>query len=199
MATTDPRMDAYIAKAATFAQPILTHLRAIVHRACPDCEEAVKWGMPFFVYHGTNLCGMAAFKQHAGFHFWRGSEVVGASAEEGMGQFGKLVAIENLPAPRQLTAMVKKAMALIDDGPAKPAPRTAAKPALPIPDDLAGALAQKNHAAARAVFDGFSPSARREYIEWITGAKTDATRQKRLATTLEWLAEGKHRNWKYMT
>lgn len=197
MAITDPRMDAYIERAASFARPILVHLRKTVHAACPDCEETIKWGMPFFVYHGSNLCGMAAFKQHAGFHFWRGAEVIDTGAEEGMGQFGKLTAVGDLPAARDLAAMVKKAMALVDSGPAAKRPRAAPKPPPQTPADLARLLGRSEHAAARETFDGFGPGTRREYIDWIDEAKTDATRQKRLATTLEWLAEGKTRNWKY--
>jgi uncharacterized protein YdeI (YjbR/CyaY-like superfamily) len=201
MSSQDPRVDAYIAKAADFARPILEHIRATVHAACPDVEETLKWSMPSFVYKGAILCGMAAFKQHASLHFWHHKELFGGDegdgAKDGMGQFGKLASVRDLPPKKTLAAYVKKAMALIDAGATRARPKASPKPPPAVPDDLAALLAQKKHAAARKHFEAFSPSAQREYVEWITEAKTDATRQKRLATTLEWLAEGKHRNWKY--
>jgi uncharacterized protein YdeI (YjbR/CyaY-like superfamily) len=197
MTNHDPRIDAYIAKSADFARPILEHLRAIVHAACPEVEEGLKWSMPFFSYKGAPMCMMAAFKQHCGFGFWLSKEVTGGSDEDGMGQFGKLASLQDLPSTRQLAAYLKKAMALNEAGVKKARPQAAAKPAPRLPDDLAALLAQKQHAAARRSYAGFSPSAQREYIDWIGEAKTDATRQKRIATTLEWLAEGKQRHWKY--
>lgn len=198
MASHDPRIDAYIAKSAEFAQPILGHIRALVHAACPEAEETIKWGMPFFSYKGSLMCGMAAFKQHCSLHFWHGKELFGEAAEgEGMGQFGKLASVRDLPSKKALIVHVKKAMALIDGGTTRTRPKAAPKPPPAVPEDLAALLTQKKHAAARKTFDGFGPGAQREYVNWITEAKTDTTRQKRLATTLEWLAEGKQRNWKY--
>lgn len=211
MGSHDPRVDAYIAKSAEFARPILEHIRATVHAACPEVEETLKWSMPSFVYKGAILCGMAAFKQHASLHFWHHKALFGDGAKdepgkapakegpekEGMGQFGKLASVRDLPPKKTLAALLKKAAALIDDGARRARPKAAPKPPPSVPEDLAALLAQKKHAAARKHFEGFSPSAQREYVEWITEAKTDATRQKRLATALEWLAEGKHRNWKY--
>lgn len=197
MTNHDPRIDAYIAKSADFARPILEHLRAIVHAACPEVEEGLKWSMPFFSYKGAPMCMMAAFKQHCGFGFWLSKEVTGGSDEDGMGQFGKLASLQDLPSAKQLTAYLKKAMALNEAGVKKARPKAAAKPAPILPDDLAALLAQKKHAAARTSYEGFGPGAQREYVDWIAEAKTDATRQKRIATTLEWLAEGKKRNWKY--
>ncbi|MDR7135949.1 uncharacterized protein YdeI (YjbR/CyaY-like superfamily) [Lysobacter niastensis] len=198
--TPDPRIDAYIAKSAEFAWPILRHLRAAVHAACLEAEETVKWGMPSFTYRGKILCSMAAFKQHASFGFWQGAQVTGNGTEaegEGMGQFGKLTRLSDLPGKRELTGYVRQAMALIDSG-AQRVPTGAATPRAPleVPDDLAAAL--KKDAKARATFDGFAPSYRRDYIEWITEAKREDTRQRRLKQTVEWLAEGKSRNWKYM-
>jgi uncharacterized protein YdeI (YjbR/CyaY-like superfamily) len=140
---------------------------------------------------------MASFKQHCGFGFWLSKEVTGGSDEDGMGQFGKLASLQDLPTQKQLTAYLKKAMALNAAGVKRSRSRTAAKPAPTLPDDLAALLAQKPHAAARKTWQGFGPGAQREYVEWIDAAKTDVTRQKRIATTLEWLAEGKQRNWKY--
>jgi len=192
----DPRVDAYIAKSAEFAQPILEHLRSVVHGACPEVEEGLKWSMPFFSYHGSSLCMMSAFKQHCGFGFWLGKQVIGETAEDGMGQFGKITSVKDLPSKKELVAHIKKAMALNEAG-VKLARKPGTKPAPVLPDDLAALLAQKKHAAARKTYEGFGPGAQREYVDWITEARTDATRQKRIASTLEWLAEGKKRNWKY--
>jgi uncharacterized protein YdeI (YjbR/CyaY-like superfamily) len=197
MSNHDPRIDAYIAKSAEFARPILEHLRERVHTACPEVEEGIKWGMPLFSYKAAPMCMMAAFKQHCSFGFWLSKEVTGGSDEDGMGQFGKLATLKDLPADKQLATYLRKAMALNEAGVKKSRPNAAVKPAPTLPDELAGALAQKKHAAARKTWESFGAGAQREYVEWITEAKTDATRQKRLATTLEWLAEGKKRNWKY--
>jgi uncharacterized protein YdeI (YjbR/CyaY-like superfamily) len=195
MPKNDPRVDAYIDAAPDFAQPILVHLRTLVHRACPEAEETLKWRMPTFMYHGI-LCGMAAFKQHVSFGFWKHSLVIGEGVErDGMGSFGKVTKISELPAKSQLTAHVKKAMRLNESG-AK-APRTPRQRApLPVPTDLSTAL-KKNRKAA-AAFAAFSPSCRREYIEWITEAKREETRGRRLAQAIEWISAGKVRNWKYL-
>ena len=197
MAKHDPRIDAYIAKSADFARPILEHLRSRVHSACPEVEEGIKWSMPFFSYKDAPMCMMAAFKQHCSFGFWLSKEVIGGSDENGMGQFGKLATLKDLPSDRQLAASLKKAMALNEAGVKKARPKAAAKPAPTLPDDLAALLAQGKHTAARKTWATFGPGAQREYVDWITEAKTEATRQKRVATTLEWLGEGKKRNWKY--
>ncbi|MBE1159962.1 YdeI/OmpD-associated family protein [Dyella acidiphila] len=192
----DPKVDAYIAQAPAFARPILEHLRALVHATCPEAEEAIKWRCPHFSYNGRLMCAMAAFKQHCAFHFRHYREVVGRSAEEGMGQFGKLTSVKDLPGKRELAAYVHKAMALNETGHKPERPKAPRKPAPAVPADFAAQLQQ--HAAARQHYEGFSPSAQREYIDWINEAKTDTTRHKRIATALEWLAQGKHRNWKYM-
>jgi len=195
----DPRVDAYIAGAPDFAKPILTHIRAVVHAACPEVEETLKWRMPSFLYRGI-LCGMAAFKQHCTFGFWKGALIVDANgrrADEAMGQFGRLTSVKDLPAKKVLSAYIHKAMELNESGVTSPKPKKAkAKKELAVPPDLAAAL--KKNAKARATFEGFSPSHKREYIEWITEAKREETREKRLATTIEWLTAGKPRNWKYM-
>jgi uncharacterized protein YdeI (YjbR/CyaY-like superfamily) len=195
--STDPRIDAYIARQADFAQPILEHLRAAVHAACPEAEETLKWSMPHFLYKGQMLVGMAAFKAHATFGFWRGKEVVGETGaeREAMGQFGRLASTADLPGDDVLHALIRKAMALTDAG-ARPrrAPK-AAKPELETPSDLESALAQ--NPAARTVFDSFPPSGRREYVEWVVEAKRPETRANRIAQAIEWLAEGKRRHWKY--
>ena len=193
---TDPRVDAYIEKQAEFAKPILRHLRETIHAACPDCEETLKWSMPTFMYRQEILAGMAAFKQHATFDFWRGSLVVGKGDKpmSGMGQFGRLTSIDDLPPRKQLEALVRKAMKLTEDG-VKPPRDKHKKEAFTVPQDMQAAL--DSNAAAAATFDGFPPSARREYVEWVTEAKRDETRTKRLNQAVEWLAEGKRRHWKY--
>jgi uncharacterized protein YdeI (YjbR/CyaY-like superfamily) len=197
MANHDPRIDAYIAKSAEFARPILEYLRAVVHAACPEVEETIKWGRPFFVHRGASLCMMAAFKQHCGFGFWLGNQVMGKDAEDGMGQFGKLTSTKDLPAKKMLVALIGKAIALNEAGVKSARAKAGTKPPPVLPEDFAALLAERRHAAARKTWEDFPPGCRREYIDWIVEAKTDATRQKRLATTLEWLAEGKRRNWKY--
>jgi uncharacterized protein YdeI (YjbR/CyaY-like superfamily) len=197
MPTTDPRVDAYIDRAAEFAQPILRHLRAVVHAACPEVEETFKWSFPVFMHHGM-LCSMAAFKQHASFGFWKASLILGQDAgktKEAMGQFGRLASVKDLPSKRVLAGYIKEAMKLNEDG-VQPVRSRTPKPPPRVPADLAAAL--KQHPRAAAAFKKFPPSHQREYIEWITEAKTDATRQKRLAQTIEWAADGKPRNWKYL-
>jgi hypothetical protein len=197
MGTRDPRVDAYIAKAAGFARPILTELREAVHAACPAVEEDMKWSFPHFMYKGM-LCSMAAFTQHTAFGFWKGSLVMGDKAKrrEAMGHLGRITKRSDLPSSRVLSGYIKKAAALNDEGvkiarvPKRTAPTSARPPA-----DLAAAL--KKSRKALATFTGFTPSHKREYIEWITEAKSDGTRARRLATAIEWMATGKARHWKY--
>ena len=201
MGTRDPRFDQYIAKAPEFAQPILSHLREVVHQACPEVEETMKWSSPHFTWRGM-LCHMAAFKQHCAFGFWKGALVMGdggGATSEAMGQFGRLTSLADLPPDDVLAGHVREAMRLNEEGVksparAKPAEK-AEKKELEVPADLTAAL----HAnpAALAHFERFSPSKRKEYVEWITEAKTAATRTKRLDTAVEWIAEGKARHWKY--
>ncbi len=195
--TRDPRIDAYIERAAPFARPILAHARALVHQACPQVEETIKWGMPTFVHAGGILCGMAAFKQHASFGFWKHALVVGeGEPRDGMGSYGKMLSLDDFPAKKIVLAHIRKAMKLNEDGVKMPAARKAASKLPPeMPEDLVAALNKDK--AAKATFDAFPPSCRREYIEWIVEAKREETRAKRLAQTVEWLAEGKRRNWKY--
>ena len=192
----DPRVDAYIENAASFAQPILTHLREVVHAACPEVQETLKWRSPSFEYKGM-LCGMAAFKQHCAFGFWKHALVTGQSdkSEEAMGSFGRITAVKDLPARKLLTGYVKKAMELNEKGVKAPRNKTVPKGPLRVPEDLAAAL--KKNARARAAFEGFSPSHRREYVQWIADAKREETRKRRLATALEWMSEGKTQNWRY--
>lgn len=199
---TDPWVNAYIAAAAPFAQPILRHLRELVHRACPTAEETKKWSFPNFVSNGKILCSMAAFKAHCTFGFWHQEmekllTADGHASDEAMGLMGKITCLTDLPEDRTLIRYLKHAVELnLSEAPSRPRPAaTKAKQDLVVPADLRAALKQ-NKAAAKT-FDGFSHSHRKEYVEWITEAKRPETRAQRLATTLEWLAEGKARNWKY--
>ena len=198
MPETDPRIDAYIEKSAAFAQPILTHLRTLVHEAVPEAEETIKWGMPYFTVNDKNLAGMAAFKAHASFGIWPTLEEDAPEAtRDGMGSFGKLMSLADLPDAADLTARLQKGAEIIRAGvKASPKPKKPAKPLPPMPDDLAEALAA--NAAASAVWEGFAPSHKREYLDWVIDAKRPETRAKRIAQAIEWIAEGKQRNWKYM-
>ena len=192
----DERIDAYIARQADFARPILEHLRASVHAACPACEETLKWSAPAFMYKGEQLAMMAAFKAHATFGFWKGSLVTGEDERQrsAMGQFGRLTSLGDLPDEATLRALIRKAMDLTDQG-VKPTRTKHPKPDIAVPEDLRAALDAEPKAAA--TFDGFPPGARRDYLEWVTEAKRAETREKRIAQAVEWLAEGKKRNWKY--
>jgi uncharacterized protein YdeI (YjbR/CyaY-like superfamily) len=196
MGTRDPRIDAYIEQSPAFARPVLRHLRELVHRGCPDCVETIKWGSPHFDHHGI-LAGMAAFQQHVAFGFWKGALVFETGKEkDAMGQFGRIASLADLPPDELLVGYVRVAAKLNETGvKARPAPKHP-KPPLRVPPDLKAALAR--NAKARKTFEGFPPSHRREYLDWITEAKRPETRAKRLAQTVEWLAEGKARNWRYM-
>lgn len=199
MALTDPRIDAYIERAAPFAQPILAHLRATVHAACPDVQETIKWRMPFFMLGERILGNMAAFKQHCSFSLWKGRGLAPEpEPAEGMGQFGRIATLKDLPPKRELVQILRQAVAAIDAGaapPPAPKARGAKRPPPEVPAALAEAL-QRNE-AARRTFDGFSPSQRVEYFEWVAGAKRAETCARRVAQAIEWLGEGKTKNWQY--
>jgi len=199
-------VDGYIAKAKPFAQPILTHLRELVHKGCPEVEETMKWSMPFFVYKGANLGNMAGFKAHCSFGFW-GKEMsatlreAGLPVENAAGSLGRLASLEDLPADKQMVAWIKQAAGLIATG-ASTSPmagRTkmakAAKPEVEMPLEFAAALKEDTKAAG--VFAGFSPSCKREYVEWIAEAKRAETKEKRIVQAVAWIGEGKQRNWRY--
>ena len=201
MSPRDPKVDAYIVRAAPFARPILEYLREIVHQARPDVGEALKWGSPHFSYNGM-FCHMAAFKQHAVFGFWKHRLLVaetgplGKSDEKAMGQFGRLTSVQDLPARRVLLALVRKAAKFNDETRGRPAPARPRRPAnVSAPAWFLAAL--RKNKRALATYERFSPSNKREYVEWVTGAKTAATRETRLATSVEWMSEGKIHNWKY--
>jgi len=192
----DPRIDDYIAKVAPFARPILEHVRERVHAAVPEAEETIKWSAPGFTLNGKILLMMAAFKQHAALNFWRGHEIGDGSPKAGaMGQFGRLTTVSDLPPDDQLDSMLREAAALAATAPAPRKTKHEPKPAPGMHPEFAAALAKSSK--AKAVLDGFPPSAQRDYLEWISEAKQDATRAKRIATAVEWLEEGKRRHWKY--
>lgn len=198
MGTKDKRIDAYIAKSAEFAQPILRYIREVVHEGCSEVEETIKWGFPHFDYKGM-LCAMAAFKQHCSFGFWKGSLIFGKTekSEDAMGHFGRITSLKDLPPKKVLLGHVQKAKQLNDEGvkvPRKAVPR-GVKRELNVPDYFTKAI--KKNKKALATFEGFPYSHKKEYVEWVTEAKTDETRNRRLQTTVEWLEEGKSRNWKY--
>ncbi len=204
--TLNPKVDAYLARVQPFAQPIMAHLRELVHKACPEIEETMKWSRPFFEYRGAILCNMSAFKEHCSFGFW-GEEIgavlreAGVLGEEGMGSLGRITSVAGLPSDKQMLGWIRQAAALVDNGQyTSPiaARRKVVKPqkaALETPPEFAAALRRNKKAAA--VFAAFSPSCKREYAEWVADAKRPETRDKRIATAVEWIAEGKQRNWKY--
>jgi len=204
--THNPKVDAYIAKARPYAQPILVHLRKAVHAGCPQVVETIKWSQPFFEYRGTILCNMSAFKEHCRFGFW-GLEISailrksGVVREGGASSFGRITSVESLPPEKKLIDWIAQAAALIESGeersPIAARPRVAkpASAALKTPPDFQRALGKNKKATA--VFAAFSPSARREYVEWIVSAKRPETRQERISTAVDWIADGKQRHWKY--
>ena len=191
----DPRIDAYIAKAAPFAQPILEHVRQRVHSAAPEAEETMKWSTPTFTVDGKILLGMAAFKAHAVVNFWRGQEMGVEVSKDAMGQLGKLTSVSDLPSDARLDELLRKGVELARTAPAPRKVKHEPKPPAEIHPEFAKAL--KSNPKAQEVLDGFSPSARREYVDWIAEAKQDKTRAKRIADAIEWLSEGKRRHWKY--
>jgi uncharacterized protein YdeI (YjbR/CyaY-like superfamily) len=194
--TRDPRIDAYIARAPAFAKPILEKIRERVHAAVPAAGEVMKWSAPSFTLNGKILIVMASFKAHAALNFWRGQEIGDGSAKAGaMGQFGKLTSLDDLPPDAELDALIREAAALAATAPVPRKTKHEPKPAPALHPDFASALAKAP--AAKATLDGFPPSAQREYLEWVSEAKQEATRHKRIADAVQWLGEGKRRHWKY--
>jgi uncharacterized protein YdeI (YjbR/CyaY-like superfamily) len=202
----DPRVDAYINKAKPFAQPILRHLRVLVHKGCPNVQETIKWSRPFFEYRGTILGNMSAFKQHCSFGFW-GEEIgtvlreAGVVQDGGMGSLGRITTVKDLPSDKELLEFIRTSTGYIDRGEhtspiaARHKVVKAPKATVETPDEFSAALKKNKNAAA--AFAAFSPSCKREYVEWIADAKRQETREKRIATAIEWITEGKQRNWKY--
>jgi len=189
----EPRIDVYIAKAPDFARPILEEVRERVHAAVPDIEEGMKWSVPTYLMNGKIVLGTAAFKAHAIVNFWRGQELGFDTKEGAMGQLGKLTSVDQLPP--NLDEMIAMAAELSKSAPAPRKTKHALKPMPDLHPDFAAAL--EKSPKAKAVMEGFPPSCRREYLEWIAEAKQDSTRSKRIASAIEWLSEGKKRNWKY--
>ncbi|MET0371527.1 MAG: YdeI/OmpD-associated family protein [Sphingobium sp.] len=195
MSGDEARVDAYIARKADFARPILEHLRAVFHAASPEIGEAIKWGMPFFTYKGQNLANMAAFKAHAAFGFWHDKVGREDASADAMGQFGKIASLADLPPDAEIAALIAQAIALIDAG---DKPRAGPKqPRPPLPVHPAFQAAIDANPAAATIWAGFTPGKIREYCEWINDAKSDATRDRRVTQAVEWIADGKSRNWKY--
>ena len=199
----DPRVDAYIEKAAPFAQPVLAHLRKLMHQACPRVTESMKWGMPFFLQQGVILCHMAAFKKHCAFGFW-GPEMKkvltkdGLHSSDAMGVLGRITSLKDLPSGKEMLSYMRHAAELVESGQRTKSiarARQTASKTVRIPPELSTAL-KKNKTASK-VFENFSRSCRREYAEWIAEAKRPETKQKRVAEAVVWIAEGKSRNWKY--
>lgn len=195
------KIDAYIAKSAPFAQPILQHIRELVHQACPHAEETLKWGFPHFITHGEILCNMAAFKQHCSLGFWKAAIMEDPKGlltimdKAAMGHFGKIASLKDLPADKTLLSYLREADRLNREGIKVPSRPASAKKELDVPPALAAALKQNKAAGKR--FSEASYSFRKEYIEWVNEAKTEATAIKRIAQAVEWISEGKGRNWKY--
>lgn len=202
----DPRIDAYIAKSKPFAQPILTQIRELVHKACPAVVETVKWSRPFFEYKGVILANMSAFKEHCSFGFW-GEEISAVLREAkliqpgAMGSLGRLTSVDDMPSNKQMLAILRQAVAFVDSGsytsPIAARHKVVKAPKAAVAEHPNFARALKSNKKAAAIFAAFSPSCKREYVEWIADAKRDETRDKRIATAIEWIAEGKQRNWKY--
>ena len=200
MPAIEPRIDTYIENKAEFAKPILKHLRALVHKTCPAVEEKIKWGMPFFDYKGSTMCAMAAFKEHCRFIFWKAKlmkdpeGIMHVADKHSMGNIDKITSLKDLPSDKTLIAYIKEAMRLNEENIKLP-PKKATVRNLEMPADFAAAL--KKNKAANAVFEKFTPGKKKDYMEWISEAKTEATKTKRIETAVEWIAEGKSRNWKY--
>jgi uncharacterized protein YdeI (YjbR/CyaY-like superfamily) len=196
----DPRIDEFIAQARPFAQPILKHLRKLIHKACPSVVETIKWKFPHYEYKGM-MCGMAAFQKHCTFGFWKAAmmtdphQIMDKNFENGMGQFGKMTSLADLPPDEVIIEYIHEAMKLNDNGVRPPKKKVVPKKELVIPEDFI-ARAKKNKRAWET-FQQFSYSKQKDYIEWFSEAKQAATREKRLTTAIEWLSEGKSRHWKY--
>lgn len=199
MAKTDSRIDAYIANSPDFAKPILNHLRELAHTACPEVEETLKWRMPHFLHKGI-LFGMAGFKHHCLLHFWKGDLILGDKFRKAHGggtwQFDRITALSDLPGDRVLLGYIKRAVELNKAGIKKEAPERKQSKSLRVPDYFIAALNKR--AKARAAFEKFSYSHKKEYVQWITEARREETRRKRIQAAIQWLANGKPQNWKYM-
>lgn len=194
MGKRDTRVDAYIARSAEFARPILDHVRELIHDAIPDVEEDIKWGAPFFNYQGV-ICGIAAFKEHCAINMWKASLILGNKQTDSAGQFGRITRLSDLPSDSTLKGYFKQAARLNETGVKQPRAKKKTTEKLVVPPELQKAL--KANKKAAAAFEKFPPSHKREYAQWIAEAKAEDTRARRVSTAIEWIAEGKGRNWKY--
>ena len=198
---TNTRVDEYINKVQPFAKPILNHLRKLIHETCTDVEENIKWGMPSFEYFGM-MCGFAAFKQHCTFGFWKASLMkdpvlmINAKSENAMGHLGRITSLKDLPSDKKIISYIKEAMRLNEEGIKVVKAKPVKEKDIVVPEDVLSSI--KKNKKAFATFKVFSPSNKKEYLDWITEAKTDATKEKRLTQAIEWMAEGKPRSWRYM-
>ena len=197
----NPKVDDFISKQADFAKPILEHFRQIVHENCPDVEEKMKWSMPFFDYKGEMMCHMAAFKHHCAFGFWKAKLMKdailleNAQGEHSMGHLGKITSLADLPTDSILAGYIKEAMVLNDLGLKIAKPKSERDKEIEVPSDFLEKIEENEE--AMLFFEKASYSFKKEYIMWVNESKTDATRQKRMQQAVEWIAEGKGRNWKY--
>lgn len=203
----DPRVDEYISKSADFAKPVLQHIRQLMHIGCPELEECIKWSQPFFEYKGSILGNMAAFTHHCSLGLWNASllkdphHILHLESKESSGSFGRITSLKDFPADKLIIELIREAVGYIDKGILKPLPTKKPKDsklkpsATDVPQELLDAF--KTNKKAGATFEAFSPSHKKEYLEWILEAKTEETRHKRIATTIEWLTDGKTRHWKY--
>ena len=199
MGKKDKRVDAYIAKSAPFAQPILNHLRELVHKACPDVEETIKWSFAFFDYKGP-LCSMAAFKEHCAFGFWKAAllkdaEKMKDNQQNAMGHAGKIKSLADLPPDKVIIGWIKEAVKINDEGIKLPLRKKTDLKELVIPEYFTKAISKNKKALV--AFEKFSPSHKKEYVQWVTEAKAEETRNRRIDKAIEMIAEGKGRNWKY--
>jgi uncharacterized protein YdeI (YjbR/CyaY-like superfamily) len=171
-----------------------------VHKACPEVEEKIKWGMPHFDYKGEMMCSMASFKQHAVFGFWKAALMKDkvlletAKSEVAMGHLGRITSLNDLPSDKQIMSWIKEAMDLNDRG-IRAKKKPVEQKAVEVPGFVVKAL--KENKQAWTIWENFAPGHRKEYVQWITEAKTEATLEKRLQQTIEGVAEDKGRNWKY--
>ena len=192
-------VDRYIRSSAVFARPVLRRLRTFFHRADPRISETIKWGVPHFEYQGI-LGSMAAFRKHVSVGFWKGGMIgdeagVFESAGNRKMTMLRMRDVADVPSADLMLVYIRRAVALNERGMRIPArKRTAVRVA--IPSFFSNAL--RANRKASDVFSRLSRSHQREYVDWLTEAKREETRQRRMATAIKWLSEGKPRNWKYM-
>ncbi len=200
------KVDVYVERAQPFARPIMEHLRELVHQGCPDVEETIKWSRPFFEYKGVILCNMSAFKEHCSFGFW-GEEIAAVLRDakvlghDGMGSLGRISSLSDLPSDKRMLGWIRQAASFVDNGqhtsPIAARRKVVKSPRQPVEASPEFTAALKKNKQAATVFAAFSPSCKREYVEWIADAKRPETRDKRISSAVEWIAQGKQRNWKY--